>query len=279
MVYPLVGVLMKNLRMCLVLLAILAIGSGVSFADGSDPSGAVGINFGATEECDRISVCSSSDIANGEAWTPEGLLWQTDFSQGLLKLIDIDNDCTVVQTCPAPGGASPSENAFNGDYLYHYDFGTGMMYEIDPATCEVVSSANPPGDDSAEGLTYDFATGLFWKGDSTMLYGFTYTNGTVNVVTTCPNPAGDSADGLAICGNYLLMLGYTGTLYQIDLDTCEEVSSCQLNAGAAGNGIASNLVSQLWVDQPGFIDILDRDCDQPVPTRDTSWGGLKSLFR
>ncbi len=270
---------MKNLLMCLTVLAIVALGSGASFANSSDPAGAVGINNGATEECDRISVCSSSDLANGEAWTPEGYLWQTDFNAGELKLIDIENDCTVVSSRPAPGGSSPSENAYNGTYLYHYDFGTGMMYEIDPGTCTTVSSADPPGDDSAEGLTYDYNSGLFWKGDSQMLYGFTYDNGAINVVTTCANPAGDSADGLAVCGSYLLVLGYSGTLYQIDLETCEEVSSCQLNAGALGNGIASDLVSTLWVDQPGFTDILDRDCDQPVSTEESTWGGLKSLYR
>jgi len=271
---------MKNILMCLFVVAAVAFGSGTVFADGSDPIGAVGqVNNGATEDCDRVSVCSSAETANGEAWTPDGYIWQTDFGGGALNLIDVDSGCNILQSCPAPGGSSPSENAFNGDYLYHYDFGTGLMYEIDPASCQVLSSGNPPGDDSAEGLTYDYSSGLFWKGDSQMLHGFTYDSGVINVVTTCPNPAGDSADGLAVCGNYLLMLGYSGTLYQIDLDTCEEVSNCQLNAGAAGNGITSNLISTLWGDQPGAIDILDRDCDQPVPTQDASWGGLKSLFR
>ena len=38
------GIDMKNLRMCLAVLAIVALGSGASLANSSDPAGAVGIN-------------------------------------------------------------------------------------------------------------------------------------------------------------------------------------------------------------------------------------------
>jgi hypothetical protein len=270
---------MRTLQMTLSILALVAICTGSSYAAGPDPDGAIGQFMGTREVCDRIPVCSASVLANGEAWAGGGLLWQTDFNDHTLKLIDVDNSCEVLRTCPAPGDASPSENAYNGQYLYHYDFGTGLMYEIDPETCQVMSSGNPPGDDSAEGLTYDYQTGLFWKGDSSTLYGFTYVGGVCTVMTQCANPAGDSADGLAVCGRYLLMLGYSGTIYQFNLDTCELVSSCELNAGPAGNGITSDLVSTLWVDQPGAIDIMNRQCDQPVPVQESSWDSIKSFYR
>ncbi len=195
------------------------------------------------------------DVINGEAYAGSGLLWQTDFDSQTIRLIDT-SDCGVVQTCSVPSGA-PSENAFDGQYVYHYNFGTGLLYKIDPSDCTIPAQCNPPGDDLAEGLTFDGE--FFWKGDSTTLFKISGPP-SCSIISSCPNPAGDSADGLGVCGNFLIMLGYSGTLYQIDRGTCEVVSSCALNAGSDGNGLTTDGVSSPFVDQPGFIDVVNVDC-------------------
>ena len=244
----------------------------------SDPEGAIGTATGGDTDCDRIGLCNpgTGGTLNGEAYAGNGLMWTTDFSSASLLLVDTNDDCAIVSTCPAPGGASPSENAFDGTYLYHYDFGTGLLYMIDPATCQVLYTCDPPGDDMAEGLTYN--DGLLWKGDSSTLYAFTPPPD-CQIVGQCPNPSGDSADGLAFCDTYLVMLGYSGELYQIDPTTCEIIDQCTLNAGAEGNGITSDQVQTLWADGSGAIDVVAVDCSQPFPVEETTWGGLKGLFK
>lgn len=225
----------------------------------SDPLGAVGLPAPGREgvDCVRVPLCPNGAVINGEAYAGNQKLWQSDFNAQLLKLVDVSSNCQVLTTCPTPGAISPSENTLLNGILYHYDFGTGLLYGINPSTCAVVSTCNPPGDDFAEGLTND---GTFlWKGDSTTLYKFNPTN--CQIVSSCPNPTGDSADGLSFCGTYLVMLGYSGRIYQIDPTTCQVVSSCLLNQGAAGNGITSDRISKLFVDQSANIDQVDLGCN------------------
>ena len=226
--------------------------------DPTDPVGAPGLPGLGPLPCERIALCNTGvSLTNGEAYAGNGRLWQTDFNGGQLRLVDTKNDCNVLATCPIPPG-SPSENAYDGEFVYHYNFATGLIYQIDPDTCAIVSSCDAPGDDFAEGLTYDGE--FFWKGDSTTLYKFTYAAGNCQIVDSCPNPPGEAADGLAMCGNLLNMLAYSGIIYQIDPVTCDVVGACQLNVGAAGNGVASDGVSDLFVDQPDFIDVVNVDC-------------------
>jgi hypothetical protein len=242
-----------------------------------DPEGAIGAPTGAETDCARIGLCNPGQgLPNGEAYVGGGLIWMTDFTNHLLCLLDTGANCQVLTTCPAPGGSSPSENAYDGTYLYHYDFGTGLLYAINPTTCQVVYTCDPPGDDMAEGLTYN--DGLLWKGDSQTIYGFTPPPD-CQVTVQCPNPAGDSADGLTWCGPYLIMLGYSGELYQLDPFTCTIVDQCTLNAGAAGNGIASNQQQTLWADNSdGSLDAVAVDCSTPFPVESSTWGKIKVLF-
>ncbi|MHC4504107.1 MAG: hypothetical protein ACYTFI_12435 [Planctomycetota bacterium] len=222
-------------------------------------------SFGqALPECERIAICQGTPgVANGQAFTSDGLIWQTDFSNARINLVDSNNDCAVVAQCPVPGGA-PSENAFDGTFVHHYNFSTGLLYQIDPQDCQIVATCDPPGDDLAEGLTWDGEA--LWKGDSSTLYRISTPAQGCQVLGSCPNPAGTAADGLATCGDLNVMLGYDGTLYQIDPATCEAVGACSLNDGSAGDGITSDNLppfASLFADQPGFVDLLGAFCSVP----------------
>lgn len=228
--------------------------------DPMDPVGAVGAP--AFEEglgCDRVPLCASVASSNGEAWVGNGQVWVTDFNAHQLRLVDTTQGCNVIRSCQAPGGGQPSEVTVLGNTIYHYDFGVGLLFRIDAQTCQLLSFCNPPGDDLAEGLTNDGQ--YLWKGDSQALYKFD--PATCQVVQVCPNPPGDSADGLTMCGDYLIMLGYSGRIYQIDPSTCAVVSSCALFLGAAGNGVTSDRVDRLFVDQSNAIDRVNLSCDMP----------------
>lgn len=228
--------------------------------DPMDPIGAVGsTTFEEAVGCNRIGICPTVANSNGEAWAGNGQVWVTDFGAQRLRLIDTTNGCAVIRSCVAPGGGQPSENTLIGNTLYHYDFGAGLLFRIDATTCSLLGFCDPPGDDLAEGLTTDGQA--LWKGDSQALYKFDPQ--TCQVLQVCPNPPGDSADGLTMCGNYLVMLGYSGRVYQIDPVTCTIVASCALNQGAAGNGITSDRIDKLFVDQPANLDRVDLSCNQP----------------
>jgi hypothetical protein len=195
----------------------------VQTQDPMDPVGAIGAP--ALEEgigCNRIGICPTVANSNGEAWAGNGQVWVTDFNAQQLRLVDTANGCSVIRSCPAPGGGSPSENSLIGNTLYHYDFALGIVFRIDATTCQLQGFCNPPGDDLAEGLTNDGQA--LWKGDSQALYKFDPL--TCQVLQVCPNPPGDSADGLTMCGKYLVMLGYSGRVYQIEPNTCTIVASC-----------------------------------------------------
>ncbi|MBL8861928.1 MAG: hypothetical protein JNK02_07935 [Planctomycetes bacterium] len=226
----------------------------------TDPPGAVGaLPVVGGVACERVGVCVSSTARNGEAWAGDGLAWITDFSAQRLRLVDTRNGCAEIRSCVAPGGGQPSELTLLGGVLYHYDFQLGLLFRIDPLTCQLLGFCDPPGDDLAEGLTNDGQH--LWRGDSQNLYRFDPQ--TCQVLQVCPNPPGDSADGLTMCGNYLVMLGYSGRVYQIDPSTCAVVSSCALSQGAAGNGITSDRLADLFVDQPGGIDRVNLSCEAP----------------
>lgn len=248
----------------------------------SDPDGAPGTKVQrppGVVACNRVSVCAGGSLYNGQAFAGPGRIWRTNFFGRTLEFYDTDN-CAVLTSCPAPGGVSPSELTLFSGVLYHYDFGTGLLYGIDPNTCLVVYVCDPPGDDLAEGLTHD-GTAL-WKGDSHNLYRFLPTaSGGCQVLSVCPNPAGDAADGLSFCGDNLIMLGYSGTLYEIDPATCVTVGLCPLNEGASGDGITSDRSALLFVDNSSTnqLDRLDVGCDIPVPTLRKSWGHVKSVYR
>jgi hypothetical protein len=207
--------------------------------------------------CDRISICAADGTYNGQAYAGEGRIWRTDFNARAIQLVDTENGCNVLQACPVPEAGSPSENAFDGTFVYHYNFGTGLLYKIEPSTCSIVSSCDPPGDNYAEGLEFDGE--YFWKADSVALYRFTSPPDCA-VVQSCPTPEGIGGDGLAVCGDLLVMLGYNGTIYQVNRLTCELVSSCALNDGPLGNGITSDGRSRLFADQPTAIDVVNVDC-------------------
>lgn len=273
---------MKNLASILAMVCVLSLPLVVHASTlPDDPVGAPGTSsvvFPNAVNCARVNVCAGAALYNGEAFVSPGLIWRTNFSANLLELYDV-NVCQVVRTCPAPGAIAPSElTVFNG-ILYHYDYGTGLLYGIDPNTCQVVSVCNPPGDDFGEGLTND-GTAL-WKGDSANLYRFIPAPAGCQVLGVCPNPAGDAADGLSFCGEHLLMLGYSGNLYEIDPGTCSVLGLCPLNSGAQGNGITSDRTAILYVDDVNTnqLDRVDVGCRIPTPTLQRSWGSLKSTYR
>jgi hypothetical protein len=248
----------------------------------TDPVGAPGSEASQTPNgsaCARVNLCTGTPVYNGEAFAGPSLLWRTNFFARTLELYDVAA-CRVIRDCPAPGGLAPSELTMLNGILYHYDFAAKLLYGIDPNTCQVVYTCDPPGDDLAEGLTSDGSA--LWKGDSQNLYRFIPTvGGGCQVLSVCPNPAGDSSDGLSFCGEHLLMLGYSGNLYEIDPANCQVVGLCPLNLGASGNGIASDRNSILYVDDDTTLklDRVDVGCDIPVPAVSRSWGHVKSLYR
>lgn len=249
-----------------------------------DPQGAIGSpgrRPTLDAVCTRINVCSSaSRVLNGEAWVGGDQLWQTEIITNTLQLFDL-NTCQIIRQCPAPGGSYPSELTLLNGTLYHYDFGTGLLYAIDPPTCLVMATCDPPGDDLAEGLTSDGT--YLYRGDSEFIYKFlppSDAGGDCRQVSVCPNPAGDSADGLTTCNGQIIMLGYSGTAYRIDFNTCSVVGACQLNLGAEGNGLTSDHVGRLWTDHVnGNLDAVDVGCQIPVPVRGSTWSGLKLMVR
>ena len=250
-------------------------------SDPSDPANAPGLGNGPTAACTRVNVCTSTVLANGEAYAGSGLMWRTNFSAGTLELVDLANNCTVVKSCPAPGAISPSELTLLNGVLYHYDFGTDLLYAIDPATCQVLASCDPPGDDFAEGLTNDGVA--LWRSDSTVLIRFTPPSAAgpgCEVLARCPLPPGDAADGLTMCEGNLIMLGYSGTIYRIDPNTCEVTGRCDLNTGASGNGLSSNRMDTVFADNSnGDLDSIDVGCRIPLPVSEQTWGAIKALYR
>jgi len=255
-----------------------------SFAAKGDPlnaPGSDGSNGPATPGalCDRINVCTSDVLYNGEAYAGPGLLWRTNFSNLTIELWDLAK-CTVIRSCPAPGAVSPSELTYMGGILYHYDYGTGLIYAIDPSTCQVIASCNAPGDDLGEGLTND---GTFlWRSDSSALIQFSPPTAVAgcSIVGRCPLPGGDAGDGLTMCNGQLVMLGYSGRLYTIDPSGCDVTGLCDLNAGASGNGLTGNRSDTVLADNMnGDLDRVDVGCDIPVPVEPRTWGGVKAIYR
>ena len=101
------------------------------------------------------------------------------------------------------------------------------------------------------------------------------------VVRVCPNPAGDSADGLTFCGDNLIMLGYSGNLYEISPATCAVIGLCPLNAGASGNGITGDRNAVIFVDDIVSLNLdkVETGCDIPVPVEASTWSGVKVRYR
>lgn len=244
--------------------------------DPMDPAGAPGIGLltpiapyegrggGGTILCTRSEVCSRDGLnsINGEAAIADGLFWQTDFNDRRLRLFDSRDGCRVIKAISVPGGG-PSENAFDGQYVYHYNFSTGLIYVYDPDTCELVNQCDAPGDDIGEGMTFDGE--YLWKGDSSRLYRFeVLQDGTCNVVDSFPYPDNDAADGLGYCDGLLIMLGYSGLIYQIDPTTRQVVGMCRLNNGNRGNGVTADGNLRVAVDQPTSIDLLEIKCGEPL---------------
>lgn len=279
--------MMKRMSALLVLLfALLFVNRPATAASGNpDPAQAIGQSSrlpALDGSCSRVPLClTGSRVLNGEAYVNSAKLWQTNFSTGMLELLDLTT-CQVIQRCPAPNPSAPSELAMYGGLLVEYDFGTGVLTAIDTTNCAVVWTCNPPGDDLAEGLTADGT--YLYKADSRGIYRFSVDNvGTVTLAGFCANVPGDSYDGLTFCkqnGETLVALGYSGVLYQIDFNTCQVLASCQLNLGADGNGLASNFVDHVYVDNVnGNVDELNVGCSlPPVPVEATTWSGIKARF-
>jgi hypothetical protein len=262
--------------------AVVVMMAGTALAAPDDPAGAIGTGPPSDYDCNRIDSCELGFLPNGEAYggilaDQSPLLWITDFDHNMIILKPtLACTMTAIASFPAPGGMAPSENAFDGTFLYHYDFGTGLLYTIDPTTGMVVGSCNPPGDDLAEGLTW--REGFLWKGDSQNIYVFTPPPD-CTVVNSFPNPGGDSADGLADCGDYIIMLGYSGVIYQLDPSNGLIVEQCDLNEGAMGNGLASDGLGVLWADHTGgYVDVVAVNCYVPFPVEETSWGTIKAMY-
>ncbi len=266
---------------CVVALAAVS----PSFADSkADPFSAPGQNGPATPgaACDRVNVCATPGVVyNGEAFAGMGRIWRTNFTDGVLELWDVVN-CTILARCPDPaaGVGTPSELTVIGDILYHYNFGTGLIYAIDTNTCQEVARCDAPGNDLGEGLTNDGT--YLWRSDGNELIQFTPPTAAAGcqIVGRCPLPAGDAGDGLTMCKDQLVMLGYSGTLYTIDPVTCRITGVCDLNAGATGNGLAGNRSDTVLADNDnGDLDRVDVGCDIPVPLENSTWGGVKALHR
>ena len=262
-------------------LAAVSATAPVFASDPSDPQNAIGLGGSPAATCARVNLCTGGAISNGEAYAGPGLLWRTNFLNNTLELVDLANGCAVIKSCPAPGASSPSELTFLNGVLYHYDFGTGLIYAIDPTTCQVLASCDPPGDDLAEGLTNDGQA--LWRSDSVELIKFTPPSAAgpgCQVLARCPLPPGDSADGLTMCQGNLIMLGYSGTVYSIDPNTCTVTGSCDLNAGASGNGVTSNRINTIYADDvSGDLDQIDVGCHIPLPAKASTWGGVKAIYR
>jgi len=130
--------------------------------------------------------------------------------------------------------------------------------------------------------------GLILKGDSEYIYGFTPPP-QCEVILQCPNPPGDAADGLAgVCifepgpgadhQFFVYMLGYSGTIYQINLDSCVFTEVCELPSGLESNGLGGDGV-RFWFDSDsGDLGMVTLDC-YPTATTSWTWGRVKSSFR
>lgn len=297
---------------------------GSPFPGREDPVGAVGpavpAGSGSRTPSDTCAVPSEctlpepvrSSIPNGLAHVFADRFWMTGHDPLMLYLIKAGaSGCCLIDSCQSPGNIHPSELAYDQGYLYEYDFGTGLIYQIDPNTCQVVATCDPPGDDLAEGLTIDPASDPahreFWKGDSHKLYRFRFDLCPAVADDSCPNPSynghGDSADGLTFCGSSLMMLGYSGRLYRINPQTCQ-YTSCALPALAAGNaynGLESDENGRILTTQrtgvidfipcpscadcppgaqnenepdcrDGYVDTYDGDCLHAIPISDQGGG-------
>jgi len=251
--------------------------------DPADPPDAVGSALApdrtlAVTDCTHAQTCPIGYFVNGEADAGHGFVWQTDFFLAEVDLVDVAR-CRVVDRIRVPMGA-PSENAFDGRYLYHYNYHTGLIYKIDPDTHQIVAQCDAPGDDRAEGLAWDGEA--LWKGDSQNLLRFTPPPD-CKLLARISNPPLDSADGLGYCAGYLIMLGYSGRLYRIDPRDGTVVNACMIETGVNGNGLDTDGVSQVFADfhssGTDHLDHLGFDCSMPVPTHGTSWGATKIRYR
>ena len=278
--------MMKRMSALLVLLALLFVNHPATAASGNpDPASAIGQSSrlpALDGSCSRVPLCvTGSRVLNGEAYVASAKLWQTNFSINMLELVDLTT-CQIVKRCPAPNPSAPSELAMYKGWLVEVDFGSGMLSAIDTSNCAVVWTCNPPGDDLAEGLAADGP--YLYKADSQGIWQFSVDNtGTVTLGGFCANVPGDSYDGLTFCkqgGETLVALGYSGVMYQIDFNSCRVLASCQLNLGAEGNGLASNFVDHVYVDNVnGDVDELNVGCSlPPVPVEATTWSGIKARF-
>jgi hypothetical protein len=256
--------------------------------DPADPPNAVGKALAPNQtfdetNCTHVEACPIGYLVNGEADAGGGYVWQTDYFMAEVDLVYIATNefdrCRVVDRIRVPMG-NPSENAYDGRYLYHYNYGTGLIYKIDPDTHQIVAQCDAPGDDHAEGLAWDGEA--LWKGDSEHLFRFTPPPD-CKLLARIPNPPLDSADGLGFCGGRLIMLGYSGRLYQIDPSDGTIVHECMVFEGVNGNGLDTDGLSQVLADfHGGGRDHFDRvgfDCSGAVPTRSTSWGATKIRYR
>lgn len=273
---------MKTLRRFLLVLTLLVPFTPISGAfaqQSSDPPSAIGLDHRRDQTniaCARVNICSSLPVINGEAWAGNNQVWQTDFFDRVITLRDVIT-CQVVKRCVVPNLISPSELTVWQGKLVLYDFITGLLYFIDPDSCNVLWTCDAPGDNSAEGLTSD---GVYlYKASSDGVYKFTSTPNGCVVVSVCPNPPGDSFDGLTMCHGNLVGLGYSGTLYLMN-PNCGIIGSCPLNAGARGNGLASDGIGRVFVDDISALTLDDVDvgCQIPLPVEPTSWSGIKARY-
>lgn len=270
---------MKTLRRFLLVLTLLVPFTAMPAIaqQSSDPPSAIGLDHRRDQTnvaCARVNICSSLPVINGEAWAGNNQVWQADFFDKVLTLRDLTT-CQVIKRCVAPGGVAPSELTMYQGMLVHYDFGTGLLYFINPDSCKVLWTCDAPGDNSAEGLTSD---GVYlYKAAGDGVHKFTSTpNGCVDV-GICPNPPGDSFDGLTMCQGNLVGLGYSGMLYLMN-PNCGIIGTCPLNSGASGNGLASDGTGRVFVDDISALtlDEVDVGCQIPLPVQPSTWSKIKA---
>ncbi|HFE64151.1 MAG TPA: T9SS type A sorting domain-containing protein, partial [Caldithrix sp.] len=170
---------------------------------------------------------------NGMTWGRNSL-WVTDISNNeILKLDPVTGAKLAHYYIP---GSFPCDLAFDGSSLWYFNYGSGLIHGIDPATGTIQQTiANPLG--GGEGLTSD-GDFLYRGGGDTLVYKFN-TSGTV--VDTIVAPVGFQGHGTWCQGlawdGVSLWYGSNFRFYRVDTDSNSVLQNIGVPLGKADAGL------------------------------------------